>query len=191
MVKVRNVFGDEKFGADGPAVYQNFYGKQVRRNHDGRKKNDSPLQRNIQDGFKDGIDFAETLSAAEIAGIESYIKAMAWEITWHNFARRVAMLPVKADVSGISVFSTPFPSSFGDWNYRNAIAVVGQHDNMMLIELQGSDPSRDNYVDFSKFKDNLEDLRIADEDGATPLSFFIESYDKGALKAKVWVSLIA
>ena len=42
MVKVRNVFGDEYRGRQGPAVYQKFYGKQVRRLWDGRKKNTAP-----------------------------------------------------------------------------------------------------------------------------------------------------
>jgi hypothetical protein len=191
MVKIVNVFGDMKFGADGPAVYQNFYGKQIRRQRREHKKNDTPPQLEIQAGFKDGINFAETLSRDEIANVEAFIKEMGWNITWHNFARRVAMTPVNCQFGDVSVISNPFPDQFSDWDYRNSVGVSGPAtDKMMLIEMQGTDPTADNYVDFSKLKDDLDDLRITDQDGLTPLNFFIISYDKTLIKAKVLISLI-
>lgn len=191
MVKIENVFGDEMQGVQGPGVFQKFYGKQIRRARKEHKKNDSPVQKEIQAGFKDGITFAESLSRTEIDNIEAFINKMGWKITWHNFARRVAMTPIDIHTSGMTVISTPFPDQFSAWDYRNSIGVSGPADDkMMLIEMQGNDPTADNYVDFSKFKDNLEDLRIADQDGLTSLDFFIISYDKTLLKAKVLISLI-
>lgn len=178
-------------GAQGPGVFQKFYGKQIRRKREEHKKNDSKAQLEIQAGFKDGISFAETLSRDAIEQIEAFLREMGWKITWHNFARRVAMTPVNADISGLSVADNPFPVQFSDWNYRNSVGVIGTADNkMMLLELQGTDKTADNYVDFSKFKNNLEDLRITDGDGFTPLDFFTISYDKVALNAKVLISLI-
>lgn len=191
MVKITNAFGDEMQGVQGPGVYQKFYGKQIRRKREEHKKNESPEQKIVQAGFKDGIDFAETFSRDEIENVEAFIREMGWKITWHNFARRVAMTPVNADISGLSVVSNPFPEQFSDWDYRSSVEIKGTADDkMMLIELQGSDKTANNYVDFSKFMDNLEDLRITDSDGFTPLAFFIISYDKVTLKAKVLISLI-
>jgi len=165
LVKITNAFGDEMQGAQGPGVFQKFYGKQIRRKREEHKKNDSRAQLAIQAGFKDGIEFAETLGRDEIDQVEAFLREMGWKITWHNFARRVAMTEVKVDTSGISVTGEQFPTQFSDWDYRNSIAVLGtEDDKMMLIEMQGTDKTADNYVDFSKFKDNLEDLRIADQD---------------------------
>ncbi len=191
MVKIENAFGDEMQGAQGPGVFQKFYGKQIRRARKEHKKNDSPIQKEVQSGFKDGIAFADSLTQDEISNIEKFIEEMGWKFTWHNFARRIAMTPVKVDISDLKMVGTPFPDQFSAWDYRNGVEIIGTDDDkMILIELQGTNPGAANYVDFSKFKEDLEDLRITDEDGITLLDFFIISYDKLALEAKVLISLI-
>lgn len=100
MVKVTNLYGDIAIGAvDKVAVYQRFYGKSVRRKWDGKKKNTQPQQLLVQQRFRNGIDFASSLSVDERKFLSEYVEAHGLKMTWQNYAKNICMAQVIADKS--------------------------------------------------------------------------------------------
>jgi hypothetical protein len=108
MVKVTNAYGDIAIGAvDEVAVYQRFYGKSVRRKWDGKKKNTQPQQLLVQQRFRNGIDFASSLSIDERKFLSEYVEAHGLKMTWQNYAKNICMAPVVLDKSRFFVQKKP------------------------------------------------------------------------------------
>jgi len=100
MVKVTNSYGDIAIGnVNNVAVYQRFYGKSVRRAWDGKKKNNLPQQIAVQQRFRNGIDFAASLSTEERKFLAQYVESLKLKMTWQNYAKNISMAPVKIDKS--------------------------------------------------------------------------------------------
>ncbi|MCX9028466.1 MAG: hypothetical protein OIN86_09845 [Candidatus Methanoperedens sp.] len=91
MVKVVNKYGDIKAGKQGNTVYQMNNGVQVRRIKESTHKNDKVKQILVQSKFKEGIDFANSLTPAEVETIKSYLSILKAPMTWHNYARSISM----------------------------------------------------------------------------------------------------
>jgi len=91
MVKVVNKYGDIKAGKQGITVYQMNNGVQVRRIKERTHKNDQKKQILVQSKFKDGIDFANSLTAVEIKALKSHVERLKISMTWHNYARSISM----------------------------------------------------------------------------------------------------
>src|SRR3989304_7641146 len=83
MVKVVNKFGDRKAGKLGNTVYQTNNGVQVRRIKERTHKNDQKKQILVQSKFRDGIDFANSLTPVEVETIKSYLNILKISMTWH------------------------------------------------------------------------------------------------------------
>ncbi len=195
MVKIKNKHGDFKKGRQGRGVYQGFYGKQIRRKHEGEKKNKSPKQLEVQQRFREGLAFAESLSEVEKLTIINYIETRGLKLTWHNYAKLISMAPVKVDRSNLQIPGiVTFPSALQAWRYRNTINMteitgISKTNFPVLIEIQGNDPSGTNYVDFSLVKSGGDDIRFTRSDGETMLSYWIESWDAAGKVAQIWVKM--
>jgi hypothetical protein len=195
MVKLTNKGGDFKQGRQGPAVYQGFYGKGMRRTLKPKKNNTSQKQIQVQERFKEGLTFAESLSDIEKQTIIGFIKLHGLKLTWHNYAKLVSMAPVKVDRAGMQILaSISFPSSMQAWKCRNKISVteysgVPKTNFPVLIELQGNNISAPHYVDFSLLKPGGDDLRFSKDDGETGIIYGIENWNSSAKTAKVWIRM--
>ncbi len=91
MVKVVNKYGDIKAGKQGNTVYQMNNGVHVRRIKEHTHKNDKVKQILVQSKFREGIDFANSLTPVEIETIQSYLNILKVPMTWHNYARSISM----------------------------------------------------------------------------------------------------
>ena len=91
MVKVVNKYGDIKAGKQGNTVYQMNNGVQVRRIKEHTHKNDQKKQIVVQSKFKEGIDFANSLTPVQVETIKSYLSILKVPMTWHNYARSISM----------------------------------------------------------------------------------------------------
>jgi hypothetical protein len=195
MVKVTNKTGDFKRGKQGTAVYQGFYGKQIRRKLKTTKNNNSQKQIQVQGRFKEGLTFAESLSEIEKQTLINFIKNNGLKLTWHNYAKLISMAPVKVDRASLQILaSISFPVSMRAWKYRNKISVsddtgITKTNFPVLIELQGNDVSGLHYVDFSLLKPGGDDLRFSKDDGETGIIYGIQSWDGISKTAKVWIRM--
>ncbi len=195
MVKVINKDGDLKKGKQGPAVYQDFYGKQIRRKRAVRKDCGSSKQLEVQKRFKEGLAFAESLSDIEKETIIDFINKNGLKMTWHNYAKLISMAPVKVDLSKLTILGYPdFPASMQSWSYRNKVQItetlgLTKTGFPFLIMLQGNDPLGLHYIDFTLLNSGGGDLRFTKDDGQTLLTYGIEVWNSGGKTAKVWVRL--
>jgi len=76
----------------------------------------------------------------------------------------------------------------GSWSYRKKITITNSSssdvtDYQVDIVLDSSN------FDFSKANSDGSDIRFTSDDGQTPLSYWIESWDSANSKAKVWVKV--
>lgn len=193
MVKVRNKQGDIKKGKQGRAVYQGFYGKQIRRKHDGEKKNKSQKQLEVQQRFKEGLAFAESLSEVEKLTIIRYIESRGLKLTWHNYAKLISMAPVRVDSRNLRRTGTlTFPFTLQAWRYRNTINVtdrtgISKTNFPIRIEIQGNNSSHTNYIDFSLVKPSGDDIRFTKTDSVIFFTYGIESWDASSKVARIWL----
>jgi len=195
MVRIQNKQGDFKRGKQDSAVYQGFYGKQIRRKREDKKKTKSQKQLEVQQRFRDGLTFARSLSLAERETIESYIESHKLSLTWHNYAKLICMAPVRVDRSHIELpGSLAFPPEFQAWSYRKAINVVDRTGVSktrfpVRIEIQGNDPSGKNFIDFSLVKPGGDDIRFTRSDSEGLFTYGIESWDSSSRVATIWVKM--
>ncbi len=76
------------------------------------------------------------------------------------------------------------------WSYRRAITITNaQTDFQIKVEIQGSNASNPNYVDFGKILAGGADVRFTDSGGSNALYYWIESWDDtgGSEAATIWV----
>jgi hypothetical protein len=177
MVKVSNIYGDLKFGKQGDAVYQNHYGNQVRRKWDGKKKNNKPKQIEVQEKFRAGLEFANSLTPAEKQSLEYWINSNKLRMTWHNFACSIAMTPVKIEYS-VSRFQIVLPFSFSQ-------SIRIEHPAIKRIDLYGKDEGLVLTVTLT----NLESGNIINNFSYIP-SATVTSVDVTTGDDKVWHGIV-
>lgn len=156
MVKVTNAYGDFKTGKQGTAVYQGHYGNQVRHKWDGKKKNDKPKQIAVQEKFKAGLEFANTLTSSEKQALEYFIDSKKLRMTWHNYACAIAMTPPKVKYS-----ASRFPGTF-PFVFSQSLSI--EQPAIKKIDLVG----KSNEVFYSVQLTNIESGNLVDKYSLIP-----------------------
>lgn len=193
MVRIQNKQGEFKRGKQEGAVYQGFYGRQIRRKREDKKKTKSQKQLEVQKRFKQGLAFAKSLSIEERKTLQSYISSHALNLTWHNYAKLISMAPVKIDSTSLyRTGSATFPTAMQAWKCRRAVNVVNSTgiswtNFPVLIQIQGNDPLGANFVDFSIVKPGGDDIRFTRTDSAAFFTYGIESWDASGKAARIWL----
>ena len=97
-------------------------------------------------------------------------------------------IAVKPSVLAVLILLAALPVSAGlaDWQYQREITIQENsgetlHDYQVLVELDGSDFPGEAQPDG-------DDVRFTDADGAE-LSYWIEEFDAGSERAKIWVKV--
>lgn len=82
-----------------------------------------------------------------------------------------------------------------DWGYRKAITIDNTSntsaltDYQVLVTLQGTNSSADNYVDFDKISENGADVRFTDSGKIMDIDFWIKEWDDVSESATIWVEV--
>jgi hypothetical protein len=93
MVKIENEYGDKYTGKYSNAIYQQHYGRQIRRK--AYKQNKSPSKKQIEtrNRFKEAIQQVKNLSSADVQIIKKFYHILKernprqWPVNWYNFAK--------------------------------------------------------------------------------------------------------
>lgn len=191
MVKITNLFGDVKTGKQEGAVYQRHYGKQIRRTLKEKKNANTEVQLQQRARFKAGINFAKGLTKPERDFIKTYMTEAGitapdgLPTTWYTYAKKIAM-SVPRVVFETEAGEGGFSGAYATWSYRKPITLTnsgsGLTDYQMLITLTTGN------FDYSKCKADGSDLRFAQADETTPLSYWIEDWNYNGT-SKVWVKV--
>ena len=194
MVKIRNVFGDEYKGRQGNAVYQKFYGRQVRRLWDGRKKNKAPGQEEQKKRFKIGLAFWSSLSQTEREFLRQYVREHYETLTPQQWAVKMALSRPRAilQTEQVKANVVEWRSDWDavGWYYRQAVTITNNTatdltDFQVKLILDGSNVGAN--FDWSR---QGADLRFYDENG-NKLSYYVESWDETNKQAVVWVKVLS
>src|SRR5574343_907820 len=93
----------------------------------------------------------------------------------------------------LDALATPFATPYEDWTHRITHTISGaaaeQTDYPIKITIHrshGANSGDDLYVE-NECEPDYKDIRFADSDGVTPLSYWIESYDPNT--ADIWVKI--
>jgi len=95
MVKVENEYGDVLTGKSGNAIYQKFYGQQIRRKAYKQTKPPSKAQQNIRQKFKDALAWIKTLTYEQKNALKTYYRNSKlsydpnYPVNWYNFAKLI------------------------------------------------------------------------------------------------------
>lgn len=192
MVKVKNVFGDEYKGKQGNAVYQKFYGKQIRRLWDGRKKNDAPGHKKQQERFRVGLSFWSSLTREQREFLRGYVAAHYDGLTAQQWAVKVALSRPRAVLQAEQIKANIIEwrqdwDAVG-WTYRQEITIKNNtaselKDYPVKLELDSNNVG----INFN-WNSRGADLRFYDGNG-TKLSYYVESWDSVNKTATVWVNV--
>lgn len=93
MVKITNEFGDVLKGKTGNAVYQEHYGRQIRRKAYKENKKPSESQIQVRNNFKKSIEWVKSLTHEQREDLKSFYKnsnlsySAGNPINWYNFAK--------------------------------------------------------------------------------------------------------
>jgi len=192
VVKIRNVYGDEYKGRQGNAVYQKFYGRQIRRLWDGKKENKAPQQEEQKKRFKMGLAFWESLSTEEREKLKEYLRGSGSDLTAQQWAVKVALVRPRVVIQEQEVLANLVEWVSGwdaiGWPYRQAITITNSNstdltDYQVRLELTADNVGAN--FDWSR---QGADLRFYDNDG-NKLSYWVEEWDKENKTAKVWVKV--
>ncbi len=195
MVRIINQGGEFKTGAQGPGVYQGFYGKQMRRKRIDKKECVSQEQLEVQKRFKEGLAFAGSLSDTEKKAIIDFINVNELKMTWHNYAKLISMSPVEVNKDSLHISdSISFPVSMKAWGYRNMISIrdisgISRTNVPILISMQGTNTIGRDYFNFSLLNPDGSDIRFTENDGVSNLTYGIEQWDVVSKTARVWVKI--
>lgn len=93
MVKIENIYGDRYTGKSSNAIYQGYYGRQIRRK--GYKQTTPPSAKQIQtrQRFKEAIQQVKNLSSVDVQSIKKIFRILkekdprSWPVNWYNFAK--------------------------------------------------------------------------------------------------------
>jgi hypothetical protein len=97
MVLITNKNGDLKTGAQGDAVYQLHYGRQVRRLRSPKRVEPSKVQKNRRLLFKQALDWRAALNRHDRLVLEQaayyvhYTDSEGITLTWDRMALKVAL----------------------------------------------------------------------------------------------------
>ena len=146
MVKIENEYGDVLTGKSGNAIYQKFYGQQIRRKAYKQTKPPSKAQQNIRQKFKDALAWIKTLTYEQKNALKTYYRNSKlsydpnYPVNWYNFAKLIYIKNPTFEIlnesnnqyrilhpaikkieekssSGLLLFSVDNLSSFIDQNY--------------------------------------------------------------------------
>lgn len=136
--------------------------------------------------------YVTTLVSGDTALVKIY-QILTWIIdTYGDFDNgifeNVRVVEKDDGVDGYVILKSKTQNWLTGWSYRKEITVTersGQDLNgyQVAIELDS------NNFDFSKAKNNGDDIRITASDGVTLLPYWIEEWDSANEKAKIWVKL--
>lgn len=93
MVKIENEYGDRYKGKAGNAIYQDQYGRQVRRKSYQQKKPPSKAQILTRQRFKEAIQTIKSLPYNQIQDIKKFYNILKekdtrkYPVNWYNFAK--------------------------------------------------------------------------------------------------------
>ena len=191
MVKITNEFGDVKRGVQGDAVYQQHYGKQIRRTHKEHKNADTLTQRHQRDRFRTGIDFAKGLTKAQRDFIKSYMAEAGitspegLPTTWYTYAKKIAMTVPEVSME-VEAGEGGFSGTYATWGCFRPITLSNsgsaQSNYQKIITLTTAN------FDYSKCKEDGGDIRFAASNGSTPLPYHIEDWNYNG-DSKIWVKV--
>jgi len=194
MVKIKNVHGDEYRGKQAGAVYQGFYGRQVRRLWDGRKENKAPGQEEQKRRFRVGLAWYKGLSSAELAGLKEWLKNAGIRLTAQQYAIKTALDRGRVNKVFFSETSKEWAYISGwdaeGWAYRQVITITNSNsydltDFSVKLELTADNVGAN--FDWSR---QGADLRFYDEAG-NKLGYWVESWDEVNKQAVVWVKVLS
>lgn len=93
MVKIENEYGDRYKGKSSNAIYQDHYGKQIRRKSYKQTKPPTPKQLETRQRFKEAIQTIKSLSYNQIQDIKKFYNILKekdprkYPVNWYNFAK--------------------------------------------------------------------------------------------------------
>ena len=79
-----------------------------------------------------------------------------------------------------------------EWSYVTPIVIDNSQNtsnHQVKINLQGTDPAAQGYIDFNNIRANGADIRVTDSDGITQLPYWIESWDHNNKSATIWTKV--
>jgi len=192
MVKVTNVMGDEYKGRQGNAVYQKFYGKQVRRLWDGKKKNKAPGQEEQKKRFKIGNALWKSLTEEEKKALKEYLRDAGINLTPQQWCVTVALTRPQVVVQEREILANVIEWVSGwdavGWPYRQEITISNGNSTDLTDYQVRIDLTADNVGANFDWSRQGADLRFYDEDG-NKLSYWVETWDSTSKQATVWVKV--
>ena len=192
MVKVKNRFGDEYKGRQGQAVYQGFYGRQVRRLWDGPKRNTAPAQEKQKLRFRIGLSFWAGLTGEQKRFLREYVSTHYAGLTAQQWAVKVALSRPRAVLSAEQVKANVVEWKEGwdaiGWPYRQAVTITNNTSDDLNDYQQEIDLTADSVGDNFRWDLKGADLRFYTADGQK-IPYWVESWDEDNKKAVIWVRI--
>ena len=130
MVKIENEYGDRYKGKSSNAIYQEHYGKQIRRKNYKQTQPPTPKQLQTRQRFKEALKNIKTLNHDQILYLKKVYRILkeknprSWPVNWYNFAKlcyiKIPKFKIldpytrEYQVDNFSIYQVKEKTSFGD-----------------------------------------------------------------------------
>ncbi|MCC7569981.1 hypothetical protein KO465_01385 [Candidatus Micrarchaeota archaeon] len=164
MVKIENEYGDKYTGKYSNAIYQQHYGRQIRRKGYKQRKPPSKKQIETRERFKEAIQNIKQLPYDQVQSIKKIFRILkeknprSWPVNWYNFAKlcyiktpKVTILDPETfeyQVTYFSIYQVVEKTASGLIVYDSGI-ISSPETNQFLQTYQKTPETRTKYIEIT------------------------------------------